>query len=102
MKKIVMLAVAGLTSALLANDGAALYKTKCASCHGADGKMVYAGKVKAMAGMPAADMTKKWGEYKAGTLNTYGMGAIMKANANNLLKTDDEVKAVADFIAGLK
>ncbi len=102
MKKIVMLALAGLTSALLAADGAALYKTKCASCHGADGKMKYAGKVPPMAGMKAADMIKKWNDYKAGTLNTYGMGAIMKANSINLLKTDDEVKAVADFIAGLK
>jgi len=35
---IVMMAVAGASTPLAAQDGPTLFKTKCAMCHGADGK----------------------------------------------------------------
>lgn len=43
MKRILMFtliftATTGLTAAAMAADGAAVYKTKCALCHGADGQ----------------------------------------------------------------
>lgn len=93
------LALALCTTALAAGpavDGAALYKAKCASCHGADGsKAVLSKPVK---GLSAADTAKKMEGYKA---KTYGGSkkATMENLSSNLSEAD--IKALAAFIAKL-
>lgn len=104
MKKVIAtiatMVIAGAAS-LMAADGAAIYK-KCVACHGADGKIVYAGKVPAQAGKDKAYVIEALKGYKAGTQNTFGMGAVMGAQAKIHLKTDEDIEAVADYISSMK
>ena len=79
-------------------DGKALY-AKCAGCHGADGKTAALGKSAVIAGQTAADLETKIAGYKAGTLNIAGMGALMKGQV--AAYSDEDIKAVSAFIAGL-
>jgi len=87
-------AVASVTGA----DGKAIF-AKCAGCHGADGKTAALGKSAIIAGQAAADLETKISGYKAGTLNTAGMGGLMKGQVGGL--SDAEIKAVATYISGL-
>jgi len=79
--------------------GKAVY-AKCVSCHGVDGKTKALGKSAIIAGQPAADIEKKLQEYKAGTRNVAGMGMLMKGQAGPL--SDEDIKAVAEYISSLK
>ena len=81
------------------SDGKALF-AKCASCHGVDGKTKALGKSEVIAGQAAADLETKIGEYKAGTRNTAGMGALMKGQVASY--SDADIKAVAEYISTLK
>ena len=88
---IVVLFVVSLMSgmALAAEDGAALYKAKCAMCHGPDG----AGKTgPALKGQSAATVS--------GVLTTGGKKAPHAKAMAGL--TPDQIKAVADYVATLK
>ncbi|MBN2767788.1 MAG: c-type cytochrome [Campylobacterales bacterium] len=99
MKKIVIATIfAGAT--MLMADGAATYATKCASCHGADGKTPALGKSAPIAGMDAATAETEINGYKAGTLNKYGMGATMKGMVVAL--DDATIKEVATYVSTLK
>ena len=73
---------------------------KCVSCHGADGKTKALGKSEIIAGQAAADLEKKLQEYKAGTRNVAGMGMLMKGQVAPL--SDEDIKAVAEYISSLK
>lgn len=99
MKKIFFLTFFASTGLLLA-DPAATYASKCASCHGADGKQVALGKSAPIAGLDAATIAKELQGYKDGTLNKYGMGATMK----NMVASLDEasIKSLSEYIANLK
>lgn len=79
--------------------GKTLY-TKCASCHGNDGKMKALGVSAVIAGQSAEEIAAKLAEYKAGTRNTAGMGNIMKPQVMTL--SEEDMKAVAEYIATLK
>ncbi len=79
-------------------DGAAAYAA-CSSCHGADGKTAALGKSAVIAGQSAADIESKLKEYKAGTRDVTGNGALMKGQVANL--SDDQIKALADYISKL-
>jgi len=79
--------------------GKAAY-AKCVSCHGADGKTKALGKSEVIAGQAAADVEKKLAEYKAGTRNVAGMGALMKGQVASM--SDEDIKAVAEYISTLK
>jgi len=79
--------------------GATIFK-KCVGCHGADGKTKALGKSEIIAGQNAEDLVKKLTEYKAGTRNVAGMGTLMKGQVGSL--SDEEIKAVADYISNLK
>jgi len=79
-------------------DGKALF-AKCAGCHGADGKTAALGKSAVIAGQSTADLETKISGYKAGTLNTAGMGALMKGQVAGL--SDADIKAIASYISGL-
>lgn len=71
-----------------AEDGAALYKAKCAACHGADA-----------AGKPAMKAPAVKGHDEAGVkkgLENPKHTALKKA------LNDEQVKAIADYLKGLK
>ena len=53
-----------------------------------------------IAGQEADALRQKLEAYKAGTRNATGMGAVMKGQVGNL--SDDEIKALAAYIATLK
>ena len=79
--------------------GAAAF-AKCAGCHGADGKTKALGKSAVIAGQPKEELITKINGYKAGTLNTAGMGTLMKGQVSSL--SDADVDAVAGYISTLK
>ncbi len=94
MKKIALaMLVAGVS--LMAADGAALYK-KCAACHGAKGEKHALGKSVPIHGVDTLQMLK---DYKAGTRNAHGMGALMKGQVASY--SDADLEAVAEYIKGL-
>jgi mono/diheme cytochrome c family protein len=98
MKTIVVaLAVALASSVLAAEDGAALYKAKCSSCHGPDGKgqvpMGKALKVKSLAGtkLTAGEVEEITAKGKPGTKMLAVKGL-----------SPEQLKAVAAFVKGLQ
>jgi len=74
--------------------------TKCAGCHGKDGKMKALGKSEVIAGQAKADLVKKIGEYKAGTRDVAGMGGLMKGQVAAL--SDADIDAIATYVSGIK
>jgi cytochrome c553 len=86
------------TAAIDTEAGKALY-VKCAACHGADGKTKALGKSAEIAGQSAADLEMKIAEYKAGTRDVAGMGAMMKLQVAGL--SDEDIKAVSAYISTL-
>ena len=98
MKKIAI-AMLFAGSTLLMADGAALY-AKCAGCHGQKGEKAALGKSAVIGGMDAAKLEELIKGYKAGTLNQHGMGALMNGQVKAM--SDEEIKEVAAYIAGLK
>lgn len=98
MKKIV-LSMLFAASTLLMADGAATY-AKCAACHGANGEKAALGKSAIITGQDAAKTVEQLNGYKAGTLNQYGMGALMKGQIASM--DDAAIKAVSDHIAAMK
>lgn len=94
-----VLLITAFSAAAFAASGEAIYK-KCVACHGADAKMVYAGKVPAIAGKDKAFYVESLKEYQKGTKNNYGMGAVMSAQAKIHLKSDADIEAVAEYLQG--
>jgi len=94
-----LLALLGLTLALSAADGGALYQ-KCGACHGLKGEKAALGKSEVINGWSADKTLEALKGYKAGTRNIHGMGAIMKGQMATL--SDGDMKVLADHIAGLK
>ncbi|MGB9235795.1 MAG: cytochrome c [Terriglobales bacterium] len=72
-----------------ADDGATLYKAKCAACHGADGAGKPAAKIPAVAGKAEADVAKAITETAKHPAPVKSLSA-------------DDVKAIAAFVKGLK
>ena len=98
MKKIALTLLVASVS-LMAADGAALYK-KCAACHGANAEKKALGKSEIINTWDAAKIEESLKGYKAGTLNVHGMGALMKGQVASY--SDEDIKAVSAYIAGLK
>jgi cytochrome c len=73
-----------MSTAAFAEDGAALYKAKCAGCHGAAGEGKVGPAIKGKANV--ADVLTKGGLAKAP--HTKPMASL----------TDDQVKAIAAFL----
>ena len=89
-----LVAIAPVTRS--AEDGAALYKSKCSGCHGAAGEGKPAMKAPALKGIAwDADRIAKHittGEPDAKAPHKKGIAGV----------TDDQAKAIADFVKGLK
>ena len=79
--------------------GSAAY-AKCAGCHGVDGKTKALGKSAVIAGQPKEDLVSKINGYKAGTLDTAGMGTLMKGQVASL--NDANIDELAGYISTLK
>jgi mono/diheme cytochrome c family protein len=86
----------GSTASWAANDGAALYKSKCAGCHGANGEGKPAMKAPGVKGTTlssdelVAHITK--GEATSKAPHNKGVAGL----------TDDQAKAIAEYIKTLK
>jgi mono/diheme cytochrome c family protein len=86
----------GSTASWAADDGAALYKSKCAGCHGANGEGKSAMKAPAVKGTKlgsdelVAHITK--GESTSKAPHNKGIAGL----------TDDQGKAIAEYIKTLK
>ena len=99
MKKVLIAAtvVLGLMSNVSAEDGAALYK-KCVACHGANAEKMALGKSKIIANMSLEDNIAALKGYQDGS---YGgpMKALMIGQIGSY--TDEEIKAVSEYVIGL-
>jgi len=73
---------------------------KCTGCHGRDGKTKALGKSEIIAGQSEANLIAAMNEYKAGTRNVSGMGALMKSTMNAV--SDEDIKAIAAYISNIK
>ena len=89
-----------LSPAAIAADGAKLYQTKtCLTCHGKDGKSPIMPNYPKIAGQNAAYSLQQMKDIKSGK-RANGMSAAMKGIMH--LVNDEEMKALADYIATMK
>jgi cytochrome c6 len=97
MKRLFALAmVAGLAMPLLAADGAATFKAKCAGCHGADG-------TKSMPAMGVKPINTPDVKSKgAATLKTEISTGVGKMPGFAGKLSPDELSAVTDYVLALK
>jgi cytochrome c6 len=90
----VMLAATAITTAFAQGAGADIYKTKCQSCHGADG-MASSGVGKILKVKPANDASvKKMSETEMIAAVQNGMGK-MQPYKNSL--TEAQIKGAVDY-----
>ena len=94
--RMAVLALMGLPSVLASLDGAALYKAKCSACHGANGEGKPAMKAPALKGttLDASQITQHItkGEATSKAPHNKGISGV----------TDEQAKAIADFVKSLK
>ena len=89
-----------MTASVPEANGKEIYDRECKSCHGSDGKMKALGKSNSIAGVTAESILQDMKGYQSKTLDKHGMGNVMNLNASKL--KEDEIKAVAEYIASLK
>jgi mono/diheme cytochrome c family protein len=75
-----------MSTAAFAEDGAALYKTKCAACHGAAGEGKMGPAIKG----------------KTNVADVLANGGKKGIHAKPFNATSDQAKAIAAYVAGLK
>ncbi len=90
--------VIGASSARAADDGGALYKTKCAACHGPDGKgETSIGKADKIRDLASPDVQKQSDEELTGIITT-GKGK-MPAYGKSL--KPDQIKGLVSYVRTL-
>ena len=104
LKKILMTTLAAGACLAAANaqaeDGATLYMTKtCVACHGAEGKKPLQPNYPKLAGQNADYALQQMKDIASGDRNN-GQTAAMKGVMH--LVSEDEMKAIADYLAGLQ
>ena len=102
MKKVLLIAAAlGASTPALALDGAKLYQDKtCWSCHGKDAKTPLKGMpYPKLAGQNASYAEAQMKDIKSGARNN-GQSAAMKGVMG--LVSDEEIKAIAEYLSKLK
>jgi len=87
---------------LLPANGEAIYKKTCIQCHAADGKQTsYTGssrvKYAPINGLDAAALAQELKDYRYGSVNKYGYGALMKSTLIDL--SYEEIDALAKYIS---
>ena len=87
---------------LLPANGEAIYKQDCIQCHSADGKQTtFEGssrvKYAPINGLNAAKLAKELKDYRYGSVNKYGYGALMKSTLIDL--SYEEIDALAEYIS---
>ncbi|MCF6331196.1 MAG: c-type cytochrome [Sulfurimonas sp.] len=75
-----------------------LYK-KCSACHGKKGEKASLNLTGAIAGIKSRDIVDMLKEYKAGTLNKYGFGKMMKGQTSKLSLED--MKEIGAYIEAM-
>lgn len=105
MKKFVPSLVAVFTLgfgglSLADSDPAAIVAKQCKTCHGAKMEKSYLNKTAVVNTLSSEDIQKDLMEYKAGTLNRYKMGNVMKAQVSKL--SEEDIEALAKYIPTLK
>ena len=98
-EKAVDTAVAGAVDTIIDKAGKEAY-TKCAGCHGVDGKTLALGKSPVIAGQTKEELVTKIKGYKAGTIDVAGMGTLMKGQVATM--DDATIEAVSTYISTLK
>ena len=98
MKKLALSLLVAGSASLFAADGAAIFK-KCVSCHGPKAEKQALGKSHVIQGWSADKIEAALHGYKDGS---YGgpMKALMKGQVAPM--SDADIKAVAEYISGLK
>ncbi len=92
--------LAAIPSGVMAADGEALYKTKtCIACHGADAQTPIMPTYPKLAGQSSAYALQQMKDIKSGARSN-GMTAAMKGVMH--LVSDEEMVALADYLANLK
>ncbi len=86
---------------LLPANGEAIYKKECIQCHSADGKQTtYSGSSRIeyapINGLDSAKLAKELKDYRYGSVNKYGYGALMKSTLVDL--SYEEIDALAEYI----
>lgn len=94
----ILLSFICLSTALLAADGAEIYKAKCFSCHGEKAIKPAMAKSSVIAGWDAQKTIDSVNGYKKGEGGA--MKNVMKPIATAL--SDEDLKAVAETIASFK
>ena len=99
MKKVCAVLAIAAVSSLMAADGAAIYQSKCFSCHGDKASKQAMNKSQVIAGWDAAKIVSALNGYKDGSYGA-AMKGVMKPIATGL--SEDDAKAVAATIASFK
>lgn len=102
MKQLLIAAVLGALALASAHaaDGAALYKEKtCNACHGPTGNKPLMPDYPKIAGQNAKYIEKQMQDIKSGA-RANGNSAAMKGVMH--LVSDDDIKAIADYLSKLK
>ncbi len=87
---------------LLPANGEAIYKKDCIMCHAADGKQIeFEGSSRVIYapinGLDEAKLAKELKDYRYGSVNKYGYGALMKSTLVDL--SYEEIDALAKYIS---
>ena len=98
MKKVCAVLAIAAVSSLMAADGAAIYQSKCFSCHGEKASKAALNKSQIIAGWDAAKTIASINGYKNGEGGA--MKGVMKPIASGL--SEEDAKAVAATIASFK
>jgi len=93
-----ILLAAAIPAAAAADDAAALYKSKCQVCHGADGKGTAAGQKMGAKDFRSADVAKQ-SDADLIKVTKEGKGKMPKYEGK---LTDDQIKGLIKYIRSLK
>lgn len=95
-------ATAEVASADFSGDvekGAVVFK-KCVACHGAKAEKSYLNKIPVLTTLDPNGMVENMKKYKAGELNLFKMGAVMKGQMASL--SEEDMQNVVAYIMTLK